>query len=461
VKFKTTLILLGVAVVLLVLVLFILPRRPADEALGPRGPFLTELQPVDIERIVLSGGAETIDLRRDDKGRWSLSAPLQAQADASEADRLAEELSRLRAERVADASPVDAASYGLPGREIRLWTKGQDDPVRIELGDENPVDHTLYARRHGEERVVLLPASFKTLLEKRPFDFRKKDIFSLDASAVRSIALRSRESSWRAVRRDEEWFLEEPVSGLAEKFRVDSLVNSLSGLRAVEFVSERKTDSDLKDFGLVKPDFEVMLSLPAAGQEVVFSLSRKADKAYAATSASNTIIAVEPYVLSDMERKPEELREKGVDVFNPWEAERLRVRAGSLEIALHKDEEGRWRFVSEKKEEADSSKVESFLRQIDGLQAVEFIDRPGPDAAYGLDEPRAEIVIGLKELGGKAREVTVRIGAEDGDKKQTVVKNPRLGYLLRVDSSFLADLPKTAAEWKKPEAAGDADEIES
>jgi hypothetical protein len=460
-KYKTTLILLGIAVALLVLVLVILPRKPAEDAAGARGPQLTDVKPEDIERIVLSGGAETIDLRRDEGEDWRLASPVSAQADSYEAGRLAEDLGSLRAERVADESPADPSEYGLPGREALLHVKGRKEPLRIEFGGENPVDGTLYARLASGRRVVLLPASIKALLDKNALDYRRKDVFNFDASKVERVALRSKDASWQAVRRDGEWRLERPVSSLADGYKIDGVLNSLSGLRASEFVSEEKTEAEVKSFGLSAAGAEVTLILPASGEEVTFFLSRKGDKAYATTSASTKIVAVEPDVLTDLAKQAEELRERGVDVFNAWEADRLRLRSGGLGISLSKDEKGRWRFASGGTGEADASKVESFIRRVDGLQAAEFIDRPGSDAAYGLDKPRAEIVISVKDPEGKRRDVTVLVGEPDEAKGQTVVKNPRLGYLLRVDASFLDDIPKTAAEWKQAEGDGTGDGAES
>lgn len=460
-KFKTTLILLGTAAALLVVVLFILPRKPAEESGGARGPQVTDIKADDVERIVISGGPETIDLRKDERGEWLLEAPVRARADDFEVNRLAEDLARLRAERVADEAPSDLSPYGIGGGEIALWVLGLKNPVRIRVGDENPVDGTLYARKEGENRVVLLPVSVKTLLDKKPFDFRKKDIFAFESSKVERISLRSPEFSWRASRRDGEWFLEEPVESLADRYGLESIVNSLSGLRATEFASESKTNADLKKFGLDEAEFEVGLTLPAEGREIEFFLSRQDDKVYVTTSASGKIVAAASYIFSDLGKKPEELREKGVDAFNPWEAERLKVKSGSLDIALTKDEQGRWRFESGGRGEADSSKVESFIRRIDGLQAVEFIDRPDPAASYGLDKPRAEIVIGVKDPEGRTREVTVLVGAEDEEKKQAVLKNPRLSYLLRVESSFLADIPGSAEDWKKAEDGKNTDGTEN
>ena len=71
-------------------------------------------------------------------------------------------------------------------------------------------------------------------------------------------------------------------------------------------------------------------------------------------------------------------------------------------------------------------------------------------AEHGLDKPAAEIAITTKESGEGAVEKTavILVGKTDTEKKQTVLKNSGLDYLFRVDSAFLDDLPKTAADWK-------------
>ena len=95
-------------------------------------------------------------------------------------------------------------------------------------------------------------------------------------------------------------------------------------------------------------------------------------------------------------------------------------------------------------------KIDSFIRRIEGLEAAEYIDKPKSLAEHGLDKPAAEIAITTKESGEGAVEKTavILVGKTDTEKKQTVLKNSGLDYLFRVDSAFLDDLPKTAADWK-------------
>jgi hypothetical protein len=448
VKFKTTLILLAVLAALLVLVLFILPKKPAEEA--AKGPQLADLKPEEVERIVVRSGSETIGFKREGKGKWLISEPLEAAAESYEVDRLAEDFSSLRAERVVEEKAQNPARYGIPQKEIQLWTKGRSEPVHFLIGNENPVDNTLYAQKKGDSRIVLLPGSIKSDLDKKLLDFRQKDIFNFETNRVQKITLRFKGAEWQASKKGEEWALEKPVAGLADKFKMDSVLNTLSGMRAVEFASEQKTEKELKEFGLDKPEVEAALSIPAAGQNSSFLLRKKDDKVYATTSLSSKIIRVEPQVLTDLDKKPEDLREKGVDIFNAWEADKLKVKTAALELAVSKDKQGLWRFEAGGTGEADLSMVESFIRQVDNLSAKEFIDRPGPLASYGLDKPQAEIRIRVKELEDKTREVTVLVGSEDKAKKEVIVRNPKLNYLLRVDSAFLSELPKTSKDWEKP-----------
>ena len=134
---------------------------------------------------------------------------------------------------------------------------------------------------------------------------------------------------------------------------------------------------------------------------------------------------------------------------------------GGLTVAAVKEkvkDEEKWRLEAPEKPEADGSKVETFIRKIEGLEAAEFIDAPKGLAEYGLDKPEAEVKVRVKEGENKTREITILVGREDKEKKQVVVKNSGLGYLFRVDSAFLQDLPKEAKDWKAEVKPGPVDE---
>jgi hypothetical protein len=445
-KLKTTLLLMAVFAGLLAFVLLFESKSKGRQAAAEKEKKLVDLAAADVERLDLNNGVETIAFKKDDKGRWLITSPVEAPGDETEVNRLAEDFSSLKFDRVVEPRAADPKKYEIPKKEVTLWFKGRPDPVKILIGMENPIDSSLFAMREGDPRVVLLASFLKSELDKKTLDFREKDIFKFETGDVASIRLKAKDVTWEAVKKDGDWYLEKPVAALAKKTRIEDVLRALSGLKAKEFVSEKKQESEVEHYGLKDPEYFISLSLPSKSQDVTFSLHKQDDKTYATTSLSTKIILADTASLADIEKKPDELREKQVVVFNSWDAQKLRLSRGGLSLAAAKDAEGNWHFEGGKKEAADRSKVETFVRKIESLEAVEFIDAPGALANYGLAQPQAEVSIWTKD-GEKEKEFRLLVGSQDAAKKQVVVRNPNLSYLFRVDSSFLGDFPKEVKDW--------------
>jgi hypothetical protein len=451
VKFGRTLALLGAFLVLLAAVLFFDARGKRRAAGKEKEGKLVDLASADLVKMSLKAGDAVLTFERDDKGEWKITEPLPTGADAAEAGGLADGFSGLKIERVVATAPVDLSTYGIPDREMSLWVKGKDKPVRILVGMENPIDRTLFAKRDDDPRVVLIASSLKTILDKSLFDFRRKDVFTFEKADVSAVKVRAGRASWEASKKDGDWSLKAPIAAPAARSRIETLIDSLAGLRAKEFVSEKRTVEDVRKSGLDKPEYEVVLSMPTANKEAAIALRKDGDRISAMSSLADTIVLVDGAILADLDKKAEEYREKKVAVFDSWEADRVSVTAGGLSLSAAREKVGdadKWVLESPGKAEADGSKVEMFIRKIEDLEAAEFIDAPKSLADYGLDEPQAEVKIRTKDFEGKVRESTVLVGREDKDKKQVVVKNAALGFLFRVDASFLQDLPKDVKDWK-------------
>ncbi|MDD8026905.1 MAG: DUF4340 domain-containing protein [Acidobacteriota bacterium] len=455
-KFKTTLILAVLFAGLLAVVLFVDKKPPATGA-GSE-PKLVAVAAADVEAVSLRRDSETLSLRKNDKSEWMIAEPIEAKADAVEAEGLVSALSDLRIERVVEASGGDPKTYDIPLREAVLKVKGLADPIRILIGAENKIDATLYAQKAGDPRIVLLSSSLKSSLDKKLIDLRQKDVFRFESKDVTAIRLRAKDSRWEARKTDGEWFFTSPLKALAKESQMSSLLESLAGLRAKEFAAEAKTPQEMKARGLDKPEYEVALSLPASSREVVFSFHKAEDKTFATTSESTKIVVPEADILFDLDRKPSDLRESKAAVFFSWQADRLSLKKGGSSLAVHKAGNEKWYFDQAEKEEADGSKVEAFLRKIEGLEAAEYVEAPKGLTEYGLDKPTAEIVIGTKDAAsGRSIEKTVSlaVGRVDPEKKQAVLKNARFPWLIKADASFLDEFPKVQKDWAATTAQAD------
>jgi len=452
VKFKTTLILLVVFLGLLAVVLFVDKKGKPETAGGPEEKLVT-LKSADVEKITLKKEDETLNFKKDDKGEWMIAEPMEAKADNAEVNQLADNFSDLKIERVVEKENADLKKYQIPQKEVTLWLKGNAQPVKILIGMENPLDKTLFAQKEGDKRVVLLSSTLKSSFDKKLFDFRQKDIFKFETADVKSIKLQAKDTQWEAQKKDNEWFFEKPLRALAKESKITNILDTLSNLKAKEFISEDKKPEALKKSGLDKPEYQVGLTMPAANKELAFTFHKDAEKTYVTTSQSTKIIVPESDVLAELEKKAAELRENKVVIFNTWQASKVVIKKGGLNITLTKAQNDKWYFDPAQKEEADSSKIETFIRKIESLEAAEYIDAPKAPATYGLDKPQAEVTIWTKETGEKPVEKSfaVLIGSQDKDKKQAVLKNARLDYLFKVDSAFLDEFPKEAKDWKLPE----------
>jgi len=442
-KFKTTLILLGVFILLLAAVYFLEFRDQGEESSEGK---LVFLEPDDVVKMTFDNGEEIIRFQKEGE-EWLIAEPVEATGDKYEVDRLAEDFSDLRIERIVEDVPSDLEKYGIPQKEIELYFDGQDQPVKILIGMENPLDNTFFAKKADETKVVLIPGSLKSMLEKKVFDFRQKDIFKFESDQAKSVKLRAKDIEWEAEKTDEEWFLRKPVNALAEKSKINDFLYALSNLKAAAFVSEEKSDEEIQVYGLDEPDYEVAIDFPVENRQVSYFLHKKEDDVYATSSITPKILRVDEAVLTDLQKEAGELRDKGVADFFTWEAKKLQVQKGDFSLALTKDEEENWRSDKPEIQDIDREKIQTFLRKIESLEAEEFLDPPLNLAEYGLDIPQAEIRIWAGD-DEPPTEVVLQVGAEEAESKKVYVKNSRFAYIFVVDSSFLEELPGKAEDWQ-------------
>ncbi|MCK4263544.1 MAG: DUF4340 domain-containing protein, partial [Candidatus Aminicenantes bacterium] len=315
-KFKTTIILFVIFLVLMAYIFLFESKSKNDKHAKEK---LVALSSESVQKIIYKKEDETLEFQKNAEGEWLIIKPLEANADKYEVNRLAEEFADLRIERVVDEEPAALEKYGIPKKEICLYLKDKEPQVKILIGMENPLDNTFFAKRENETRVVLLSSSLKNLLEKSVFDFRQKDIFKFETDEAKSIKLSAKKIQWEALKKEEEWFLKKPVKALVKSSKINDILYSLSNLKAKEFVSEEKTKEEIKNYGLDQADYEVSLSMPLSNQEVTFFIHKDDEKVYATTSLSPKIVEIEDSIISDLEKKAEELREKEVANFYSWE----------------------------------------------------------------------------------------------------------------------------------------------
>ena len=393
VKFRTTLILLAVLAGLVALVLVFDKKGEEKKAADEKENALISVPAADILKASIVKNGQTLAFERDEAGPWRLTAPLQAAADEYEVNNLVGALASLRIERVVEKDAQDPAAYEIPQTEVSLWVKGQEAPVRLLVGMENPLDKSLFAKRADDPRVVLLPSSLKTTLEKPVFDFRQKDVFKFTAADVTAIRVRAGTSPGRR-----------PVKGRAGSSRPlsppwpprgrsmpSSIPSPASGPRRSWPKKKRPPRSKRSDW--TRPSTRSPCRSRRRKRRSSFTLHREGDNSYATTSRSAKIVNFEGTLLADLDRKVDELREKKVADFFSWNATRIALKRDGVEIAAIKEKTGDDGEMGPGRPGQRRSEPEpgrGFPPQDRRPPGRGFVDEPGPLAAYGLDPGRGD-----------------------------------------------------------------------
>ena len=165
-KFRNTLILVAVAILLGGYVLFVERKTtPVDEQSA------TIPTPVAAALTFDSGNARNVAIVRASQGQrtelayggdglWRLIAPVQDEADQEQVIRFVEALSQLRPSRALTETTSQPADYDLDPPDIQVDVIMQDGAIHtLRLGAMNPSQSGYYGQVAGDATIYLMPFS--------------------------------------------------------------------------------------------------------------------------------------------------------------------------------------------------------------------------------------------------------------------------------------------------------------
>lgn len=416
--FAKTWILVAVAGGLLAYAYFVESKKPAGEDKKKEALFsfekpkvkALELKPRDADAIRLVQEA----------GSWKLVAPQAAPADTSAVEAVVDALNGLNVEEVVSETPGALADYGLekPKATATLEVEGQAKPLVLLVGEKSPDSSGIYAKTDDKPRVFLIASWLGANFEKKPFDFRDRDVLHLKSADVRTLEVTGPEGAYTLVKKDDgEWGFTAPVVTRAGRWAVDGLLSALEGLR---FDAVAADDAkDLKPFGLAQPARSVSVSLADGSQRRLEIGSETADKKWHARDALKaSVVLIPPALVDDLKKGMNELRQKRLLDVSTYEVEGFeaetekgkQVYARTTSKGDNDVDVRKWKRTAPDAKEIETSTVEDALFKIGGVEATGFIDQPKAADAYGLDKP--VLRLSLRMAGGKAAPL-LEVGKKD------------------------------------------------
>ncbi|KPL19737.1 MAG: hypothetical protein AMJ92_02035 [candidate division Zixibacteria bacterium SM23_81] len=210
-----------------------------------------------VNELELQRGGEITKVRRSPEG-WTMEKPFQTRGDDSSIEALLRRLKGARVESFVEEQPGSLTEYGLhkPALTITLTLGADAAQKKLLIGKEK--EEQRYAQDQSRSPVFLIPSNLVQDLDKSAFELRNKQVLQFDRDEVDRLELRSLDQTIICTKDTSgQWQMVAPESSAAKTWKVESILSSLSSIKAESFVEE--DPRDLARYGLSKPRFEAIL----------------------------------------------------------------------------------------------------------------------------------------------------------------------------------------------------------
>ncbi len=446
-RFKTTIILAGVLLLLSAYFYFIeIPgKRKAEEE--------TKVFNLDWEKVSelrLRVGDKVTVCRKNNEGEWEINEPLKAEANQSLVELVVNSLKNLEIKRVLESSPKDLSRYGLahPNVEATVKSTGEPEGVTLQLGWKGQVGDSLYVRLQDENRVLLVSHELGKKIAKKASELRERRVVIFDRINLKRIELSYPDRRILLERQQEDWQILEPIKVRASGFEVGQLLLALMAMKIEEFIDE---PTDLGQYGLAHPRVRVTLELEGEEASPIILLGKKkkdSELAYAKRESKHPVYLVKSYVIEDLTKETNQLREKKLFSLNRAEVSKIEIRHGKDILTLTKDPQGDWRILEAGEAKAIKSEVDELLSALEELEVTRFVDdNPRDLRPYGLDRPILQESFWL----GDDKMETLLVGKEDKSKEEHFIKKDTEAPVYLAKKGMLVKLMRNLNELKEPE----------
>jgi hypothetical protein len=401
-----------------------------------------------IEQLtVRSESGDTTTLKKADN-KWTMTAPFSTRASDMDASSITSGLSGLEVTRVVDDNPADVKEYGLdsPIVEVTFTSKAGSPSGKLLIGKKTATGGSVYARKDGDKRVVLIGEFNQTTFNKSAFDLRDKAIVTMDRSKVDGIDVALASGAFELAKKDSTWSMVKPIVARADASAADGLVTSVESLQMKSIVGPSATPEELKRYGLDKPAAVVNLHSGSERTSVAVGGPAGDDTVYVKDVTRPDIFTIQKSAADDLTKKADDYRRKDMFDMRAFTATRIEVTRGGTTTAFERvkgageNAQDTWKRVSPAAGEPDKEKFQTFVAALADIRAMTFVETR---AKTGLDSPAATILVKFDEGKKEDRVILGKSGAD------AFAARPDDPGAAKIDPSKLDDALKSIDEFAK------------
>jgi len=313
------------------------------------------------------------------------------------------------------------------------------------------INDSVYARASGRksEPVRIIPSTVKDILEKDLSDFRSRNVFDFAVDKVTKVATRVADTSTtpgqqcELDKKDDKWTLQLPLVARASNTDVQSLLNKILAVRAVDFVTD--DSSNLSQYGLTSPGATLTVTLQGekdkASEDMVLQFGggvpNKPDQVYAQRLNSSSVFTLTKTSVDDLLRAVPNVRDRHILPFDPNKALGLSYSIGPKKAQITANH-ALWSTVGTSEGAADIGKAVDLLTKLTQLETTPMLKDSVTDLKpFGLDKPQGKITIQSPEF--KSGPLTLLIGKDEN--KLLYVRNSIEPFIYTVPDNAFDFLP--------------------
>ncbi len=263
-----------------------------------------------VAKLELTSAKGTVMLVRE-KDTWKIAAPESLPADQVEVGGIFFKLKDLKAQGFLSEDAAGVARF-LAKPEVKVTVTEPGTPTKTLLlaasAEKRGGQPSAYAGVAETGPVVLVDAKALADLSRSVTDLRDRTlVFGLDPKDVKRMRLKAGKNSMVLERSDDEWKILEPAKGGAKTQKVDDVLFMLRTLRWQDIAAPAGPDE--KKYGFDAPTFEASLYRPDGTEITTVVLGkREGDRMYVKTKTSPTIYTVDPKLLGNLPRIPDDIK---------------------------------------------------------------------------------------------------------------------------------------------------------
>jgi len=277
----------------------------------------------------------------------------------------------------------------------------------------------------------------------------REKVFTIATGAIDDVEITNASAEvTRVTRKDTSWALTAPEAAEADIVAVSTLVSAIESLERVKVIDE--SPASIEPFGLAPA--RIRITFKASGDAAARTLlignkTPTGGDLYAKVEDAPAVFLIGGFLEDTFNKKPFDLREKGVLKVIAEGISTLTIAQGSSRMSLAKAN-GEWRFTTPLTARADDAAVDSLANRLIQAKMTSLSTSDGTARLkeFGLDKPRVVVTVGS---GSSSAELAIGANQDDASVFARDLSRP---LVFSVEKTLVDELLKKADDYRVKDA---------